>query len=699
MFSPVFGQEEVSDTTFDYSDFSMNPYKYLSQDGVDIIKNCPVCLDKYYADFHTDLASRVGKYSEIDKEYFSTVEHIRQSPKAAMEYFRKSANVKTMLRTSPEAVDTYFGNPKNIELINIQDVESITAIKTYFSSGNNIGKNIEASNAFFKKIGGPQLSIDQGIVNARYNSQMQTLSNGRESLSIKDLPSQTLVRLVKEGGFVVDNNRIAGFGLVIYTHSQPTQVDNFKVVFPQSGGTIIKSEDRIGIGFGTRLDMGSFGAVTNTDQKLSQLLSVYTDGMPHSEVFGATAKDPAVLVSQRSLVANKLVHAKLEKGPLRVTIAGGDTFLYDPRETKKQLDTGNYKGLESYEIYQEHTTGKINGIRMSPQSQNALQVIRNNPIAAHETSGYSRKGDEVRAVQEMLKEIGFSDGKKEFVDGKYGKRTTAAIKKFQEQYSIGKNDKDRLDATGNLDAATMQALVDITSQRVQVISGDVVKGSVGSGWFQNDDGNRNMEIAVKIYKVRENNIKTGRVDFSNLITRHFRLDTQTTVSEYKVVDYFNKQVQQSKNNAQRDLLQNMPSLIYKYAREAEQRYGVPIDPAKLVALAMHETYSDGFFGSRLAREAFNVGGMKADSQWDKDRKPVYHVTQRDKSVIKYRKFANVNEGAKAFVEWMYQRPYYYQANLWTMDQISNVYCPTKDSTCVSHAKGWKSRYQSLLGLK
>lgn len=57
------------------------------------------------------------------------------------------------------------------------------------------------------------------------------------------------------------------------------------------------------------------------------------------------------------------------------------------------------------------------------------------------------KGDDVRAVQQILKDEGYSLGK---IDGKYGKRTYKAIKEFQ--------DDNDLTITGNVNAETLAVL-------------------------------------------------------------------------------------------------------------------------------------------------------------------------------------------------------------------------------------------------
>ncbi len=155
-----------------------------------------------------------------------------------------------------------------------------------------------------------------------------------------------------------------------------------------------------------------------------------------------------------------------------------------------------------------------------------------------------------------------------------------------------------------------------------------------------------------------------------------RMDTQPTVGKEKLVNYYNKLAEKAEGK-NKELLETMPAAIYQAAAEAEKKYGFPIDPVKLLALAAHETSavnSEGVFlpfDSNNALKRNNFGGIGGKGHYYTYDTPL--------------------EGARALVEHMYSSSYYFKEGKYTMEEVSSTWCPPTDP-CGSHLSSWTSIY-------
>lgn len=555
--------------------------------------------------------------------------------------------------------DAYYQNVKNIGVCPECDYN-------YFNKPENIKKNPEAHHIFFSTPGNalkaPQgaqewlrhlkitatVDLSKADKSITLDTTTASVTNGKLSINPTEYPAGTKIKALPGGGFEISGKTIQGFSKVTYDKAKDTYtMDGAKVhLFPSnkegqkviahrgSSGTI----DRIQLPAFARYDFPTGGRSVLAEKETTLLL----DGSDPYKLGGA-----AISFSGDLIQANNKVRAHIQNGDLSVYAIEGRYVQKDfpgfvPGKTQLQL-----KDTSIITLFSEM------------DAESLRSSVAENPIAYQDGKSFDSRKKLVKRAQHLLN----VNGAHLREDGKYGPKTAGAVRVFQESHGLV--------PTGVLDQNTLLMLNQETG--VQILN------------------QQEKRIAsIQKLKTAGYNDPTLRGAIKRLPLTHSatpdRLDTTATVPENLLTSYFEKLSKQSsiypklkeekEREQQNKLMQSVPSLIYKAAQEAEQKYGFPIDPAKLVALAAHET---GNFGSPIARNRNNFGGIKNGKGG-------------------FRKFSTPNEGARALVEHMYTSSHYFKKGKFSIAQISHTWCPLSDTTCAGHLDAWKRIYQRYQNL-
>lgn len=554
--------------------------------------------------------------------------------------------------------DAYYQNVKNIGVCPECDND-------YFNKPDNIKKNPEAHHIFFSTPGnalkapqGAQAWLRQLKITATVDlskadksitldTKTASVTNGKLSINPAEYPTGTKIKALPEGGFEISGTTVQGFSKVTYdkakdtytmdgakVHLSPSSKEGQKVIAHRdASGTI----DRIQLPAFSRYDFPTGGRSVLAEKETALLL----DGSDPFKLDGA-----AISFSGDLIKANNKVRAHIQNGDLSVYAIEGRYVQKDfpgfvPGKTQLQLKDKSIITLSS--------EGNAESLRSS---------VAANPISYQDGKPFDSRKELVERAQHLLN----VNGAHLREDGKYGPKTADAVRVFQESHGLAQ--------TGVLDQQTLLLLnqetgVQILNQQERKIASIQKLKTAG----YNDPAIRG---AIK------------RPPLTHSATPD-RLDTTATVPEGSLTNYFEKLSKQSSiypnlkkegRDQQKKLMQSIPSLIYQAAQEAEKKYGIPIDPAKLVALAAHET---GNFGSYNARKRNNFGGIKNGQ-------------------MGYREFSTPEEGAQAFVEHMYTSSHYFKKGKFSMEQVSRTWCPLSDTPCAGHLDSWKGIYQRYRNL-
>ncbi|MBI4448463.1 glucosaminidase domain-containing protein [Candidatus Woesearchaeota archaeon] len=592
---------------------------------------CDTCTRDYYSN-----DKLVGRLPRIDDAYFAEPAHIAQSPQAAKAYFSNKEAVKRAVRQGSKGADAYFGDERTYASMTL---EELSAASEYFEGPTNLGKDPQATAAYFRRVHGIELDVPQGMSKLSYNGEAGTLTNGQETLMLKSLLQGSTVKALAEPGFEINGHTITGFGRVVYAHGDAVStaftVDDMTAILPRRG-FVNRLGGRMEISQAVQLRTTE-GAVLNGWE---ENLFVYTDGTNVKNI-----GDPAVHLGPGGFVANAHAFAKFEKQGFKALVINGDLRILPGSKAIPKGIT-----LSAYNQAGQALTFDTN-----------VRRVIGAPIRA--SSGeITAKGEHVRAAQEALKNAGYlaptqklRNGKiVNSVDGKYGKQTTGAVKTFQLAEGIYTKGDPGL---GSLDATTMDKLMG-PSGRVAVVD---LGGLYRAGYHPTFFGDHTTQSPS--FPTRP------QLTPSNLRSR---FDTPATAPEEDMVRYFSD-LSRNQPNEQAQLSRTIPAAIYQAAREAELQYGFPIDPAKLIALSVWET---GWFSSPAAITRNNFGGIQAPGGGT-------------------RRYDTPLEGARAFVEHMYTSSYYFKQGKYTMKSVSNTWCPREDTGCSEHYGGITRIYNSF----
>ena len=124
--------------------------------------------------------------------------------------------------------------------------------------------------------------------------------------------------------------------------------------------------------------------------------------------------------------------------------------------------------------------------------------------ALAQTYTIGASGEEVARVQQRLIELGYLEGD---ADGKYGEKTAAAVRSFQEAHGMS--------ATGEADDATVSALLDTDAQTIQRVQ----QALIDEGYLEGvADGVYGVQTASALSRWQRNHglTGTGRMDDATL---------------------------------------------------------------------------------------------------------------------------------------------------------------------------------------
>lgn len=686
-----------------YKDFTKNMDSLMKDraKSVTIIEECLACAREYYKN-----PDKVGLRSDdkgndaADDKYFSKSENVKASPAAAERYFSKAKNIKNL-------------PPDKLE-----------GAKEYFSTKNNIGKNVAASNEFLRKVNnGKSFDLDPAgdLKSLAYSKKLNALLIGadpvRSAILLAGLPDNAKIKALKDG-FSINGDVISGFKLLSYDPAKKTySADNYKVRFNSPNGQAVYDGKSVLISSQTELTTPK-GYAKNLDPND---LRIYVDGKTKVD----TLKTPAISISDQGMFANKLAKAELRNGPLSIIADRGSAFLKPL--TKDALMNFDRFGMDlnpnGYKIEvqgndQKGGKDKIQKFSVSTSAVKAIKELESGKIGTRS----------LQATQELLniinrEEIGAGSRQKLAANGKPTAQTTDEIKRFQQAHGIA--------ATGIIDAETMSRMVQETS-KTQVYENDVYKGNAGParGSLKStktadeikselSSKHPSFDLSMPVSKLRAIKELGIPKDIPDSAVKEYlkreRMDVSATIPLKQAVSYYDQMSKKSPSiylssdddlksdyykanpgavkfamEKRAEMFQKVPALVYQYAQEASQKYGVAIDPAKLVSLVLHES---GNFESPVALLNSNVGGIrqKFDTEYE-----LHDLSQ-------YKAYPSIEEGVRGFVEHMYKSDYYYQEKRYTLNLISQNYCPCpEDKNCcgsMSHAVNVMKHYDRIKGTK
>lgn len=568
--------------------------------------------------------------------------------------------------------DKYYSNPKNVGQCPTCDQKyfndplnfdkNLDSQKLFFSTPGNAAKTPRGVQAIFKKLNvASTVSLASGSSDLVLDSNTGEVTNGKMKLQPNQYPAGTTIEALPTGGFTIKSptgqgkTAITGFSAVSYDDkTKEFTMDGAKVHLidaPTEGQTITASRDsngkvnQISMPKGARYDFpdGHRRVMVEKDT------SLFLDGR---DVNSMTLPSISFSDSDGKFRANKSAKAWIQQGDLMIYASEGRHLQRKfppifPGSGELQTRDGSIVNLQ---------TGKL------VEKSNS---IKERPIG-YEQGTLDDRRTLVKRVQEMLN----LDGAKLKEDGKFGSKTADAVKRFQE--------RNGLTVTGQVDDVTLDKL----TQRNGVALFNKEEQRTGVIRQLKDLGYNDIGSLARSKLSNRPNLA------DSALTK--RLDTESTVPAKTLVDYYqsladqveagkkigSERLSSSQREKQAELMRTVPGYIYQAAAEAEQKYGVPIDAAKVLALAQHET---GYFSSYKSREMYNFAGMK-------------------NSAGGFVQFNNPLDGARAFVDRFYQSSHYFQSGKYTMTDVSHTWCPTWDDGCPEHAGSWATIYNRYRAL-
>lgn len=553
--------------------------------------------------------------------------------------------------------DQYYQNPNNVG-------KCASCDSAYFNNPLNIGKNNDAQKKFFSTPGavlkapqGAQAWLTKLRVEATVDFSRAergvvldittgSLTNGKMSLTPKEYPKGTLIQALPEGGFMISKTTVKGFSKISYDQSTGVYtMDGAKVRLPPTpanGQKIEATKDASGnlkevsLPANARYDLPD-GRRRILAREAATLLFDGSD--PLSRI------DAAIGITKGSMKVSNKVNAFLWNGNLQVFASKG-------RYAQKE-----FPGFIGGTIELQNKDGKTITLRSAGDST-GLESVRSKPIRYDQGFELDSRRSLVKRAQQLLN----LDGASLKEDGKFGPKTEAAIAAFQAKHGIITAEP------GALDEQTLRAL--------DQESGLILSSKRESG----ESAIRRLAQAGYSDPTKWGSFKRPALIEDQTSNR---LDTPPTVDRNLLVNYYTNLAGKAYGKNEQ-LLRDIPAAIYQAAAEAEKKYGFPIDPAKLLALAAHETSAENDNGAFLpfnsynARVRNNFGGIGGAGH--------------------YREYDTPLEGARALVNHMYTSSHYFKRGKYSITAISRTWCPLSDDGCDGHLNTWKNIYNRYKNL-